>query len=102
MNHKLEAKIRKEIRRRALEQSDRHRQQRQRWQDIQHTLDALHQVTGLPRHELEVIASEAKLSFQASREELFSIKKQILMALSISGFIIIAAWLLRTLLTVGF
>ena len=102
MNRQLEAQIRKEIRKRALEQSDRLRQKKQKWQDIQHTLDALHEVTGLPRHELEVIANEARLSFEASREEFFSIKKQILMASSISGFIIISVWLLLTLLTVAF
>ena len=102
MNCKLEAKIHKEIRRRAFEQSDRLQQKTQKWQGIQHTLDALQQVTGLPRHELEIIANEASLSFHASREEFFSIKKQILIASSISGFIIISAWLLRTLLTVGF
>ena len=102
MNRQLEAQIRKEIRKRALEQSDRLRQKKQKWQDIQHTLDALHEVTGLPRHELEVIANEARLSFETGREEFFSIKKQILMASSISGFIIISVWLLLTLLTVAF
>ena len=102
MNHKLEAMIQKEIRRRALDQSDRLRQQTQKWQDIQHTLNALHQVTGLPRHKLEIIANEASLSFEACREEFFSIKKQILIVSSISGFIIISVWLLRTLLRLGF
>lgn len=97
MNHKLEAKILKEIRRRALEHSDRVQQNTQKWQAIQHTLDALHQVTGLPRHELEVIAGEAGLSIKADREEFFSIKNQILMASSMLGFSLIAAWLLPTL-----
>ena len=97
MNRKLEAKILREIRRRALERSDRLQQKTQKWQAIQHTLDALHQVTGLPRHELEVIADEASLSFEVSREEFFSVKNQILMASSILGFSIISVRLLLTL-----
>ena len=97
MNRKLEAKILREIRGRALERSDRRQQKTQKWQAIQHTLDALHQVTGLPWHELEVIAGEAGLCFKADREEFFSIKNQILMASSMLGFSLIAAWLLPTL-----
>ena len=94
MNHKLGEKIKKKIRRRAFEQSDRLQRERQNLQGVKHTLDALHEVTGMPRHELKAIADEVNLSFEVSREEFLSIKNQILVTLGVSGFIIISGWLL--------
>ena len=41
MNRKLEAKIQKEIRRRAFERADIYRHKKQHLQKTQHTLDAL-------------------------------------------------------------
>ena len=92
MNHKLEAKIQKEIRRRAFERADIWRQDKRNLQRTKHTLDALHEVTGLPRPQLESIADEIKLSLQVTNENFFSIKNQILMALSIFGFILVLTW----------
>ena len=51
MNPKLGERIKKKIRRRAFEQSDRLQQERQNLRGVRHTLDALHEVTGLPRPE---------------------------------------------------
>ena len=92
MHHKLEAKIQKEIRRRAFERADILRQEIQHLQSTQHTLDALQDVTGLPRPQLESIADEIKFSLQVTNEGFFSIKNQILMTIGISGFILILGW----------
>ena len=89
MNHKLEAKVRKEIRKRALERADIMRWERQNLQKTQHTLDALQEVTGLPQPELEAISNEVLLSFKVSRDEFFSIRNQILVAFGVSGFVTI-------------
>jgi hypothetical protein len=94
MNHKLGERIKKEIRRRAFEQSDRQQQERQNLQGVKHTLDALHEVTGLPRPELKTIANEAMLSFEVSTEKFFSIKNQILIVSSACSCAVILAWLL--------
>ena len=88
MNHKLEAKIRKEIRKRAFECADILRQEKQNLQMTKYTLDALQDVTGLPRAHLESIADEVKLSLQVASDGFFSIKNQILAAFGVSGFVI--------------
>lgn len=92
MNRKLEEKIRKEIRKRAFEHSDRLQQERHNVQNIQYTLDALQEVTGLPHQELEAIAQDVKISFEVSGDEFFSIKNQILLAFGAVGFVIFFVW----------
>ena len=94
MNHQLEEKIKKEIRRRAFEQSDRLQRERQNLQGVKHTLDALHEVTGLPRPKLKAIANEAMLSFKVREENFFSIKNQILIVSSACSCVVMLAWLL--------
>lgn len=89
MNLKLEAKIQKQIRNRAFERADTRRLERQNWQNTQHTLDALQDVTGLHRPELESIAHEVRRSLQTTSEKFFSIKNQILMTFGLAGFILI-------------
>ena len=88
MNHKLGERIKKEIRRRAFEQSDRRQQESQNLQGVEHTLDALHEVTGLPRPQLKTIANEAMLSFNLRTEKFFSIKNQILIVSSACSCVI--------------
>ena len=88
MNHKLEAKIRKEIRKRAFECADILRQEKQNLQKTEYTLDALQEVTGLPRPHLESIADDVRLSRQMTRDDFFSIKNQILMTFGIAGLIL--------------
>lgn len=94
MNPKLRTKIKKEIRRRTFEQADRLRQERQNLQEVQYTLDALHEVTGLPRQELKTIANAAMLSFEVHHEKFFSIKNQILIVSSAGIGAVMLAWLL--------
>ena len=95
MNRKQEATIQKEIRRRAFEQADAWQAEKLQSQRTKHTLDALHEVTGLPQTQLESIADEITLSLQVTNERFFSIKNQILMTLSISGFIMILSWCMQ-------
>ena len=93
MNRKLEAKVQREIRKRAFERSDRLQQERQNLQKTQHTLDALQEVRGLPRPQSESIADDVKLSLRVTNDDFFSIKNQILMTFGVSGFVIILGWL---------
>ncbi|MGD2187437.1 MAG: hypothetical protein PVI71_15010 [Desulfobacterales bacterium] len=89
MNQKLEAKIREEIRKHVFEHADKLRQENQNQQKIQYTLDALQELTGLPRSQLESIADEVTLSLQMTSDDFFSIKKQILITFGLFGLIII-------------
>jgi hypothetical protein len=97
MNQTLEERIKKEIRRRALAQSARLQQERQNLQGVKHTLEALHEVTGLPRPQLKAIANDAMLSFVAPTERFFSIKNQILIVSSTFSCGVLFAWLLFTI-----
>jgi hypothetical protein len=94
MNPKLGEKIKKEIRRRAFEQSERLQQERQNLQGVKHTLDALQEVTGLPRPKLKTIANEAMRSFEMPAERFFSIKNQILIVSSACSCVVMLTWLL--------
>jgi hypothetical protein len=85
----LEAKIQKQIRRRAFKRADILRQERQYAQKTQHTLDALQEVTGLHRLELESIADEVRLSIQVTGDDFFCIKNQILMTIGAAGILLI-------------
>ena len=89
MNQKLEATIQNEIRKRAFERADTLRQEKQILQKTQYTLDALQDVTGLPRPDLESIAEDVRRSRQMTRDDFFSIKNQILMTFSLAGLILI-------------
>ena len=89
MNHKLQANILKEIRRRAFESAGRLRQEKQNQQKTEYTLDALQEVTGLPRPHLESIADAVKRSRQMMHDDVFSIKNQILMTGGLAGLIVI-------------
>jgi hypothetical protein len=89
MHRKLEAKIQKEIRKRAFERADTLRQEKQSLQKTEYTLDALQAVTGLPRPDLKSIAEDVRFSSQMTRDDFFSIKNQILMTLSLVGLILI-------------
>ena len=89
MNHKFEARMQREIRRRAFESADRLRQEKQNQQNTEYTLDALKEVTGLPRPNVESIAEEVKRSRQMIHDDFFSIKIQILMTCGLAGFIVI-------------
>ena len=94
MNSDFEAKFQREIRKRAFARRDGLQLEKKRCQDIQHTLDALHDVTELSRSELRAIARDAQLSCECLDENFFSIKNQILVTCGIFGFVIILGWLL--------
>lgn len=94
MNYALEAKLQKKIRTKALQHSEKLRLKKIRLQNTNHTLDALHQVTGLPRRELKAIADDVSRSFEVSREEFFSIRNQLLATMGVTGLVIISGWLL--------
>jgi hypothetical protein len=94
MDSEFEAKLQREICKRAFERRDRLQLEKKRWQDIQHTLDALHEVTKLPQWELEAITQDVRLSFGCHTENFFSIKNQIFAAGGMIGFVVILAWLL--------
>jgi hypothetical protein len=89
MTGRLEKKIQKQIRKRAFNRAETLRQEKQDAQKTQHTLDALQEVTGLHRPELESIADEVRLSVQMTRDDFFSIKNQILMTFATAGLILI-------------
>lgn len=72
-------KILEEIRRQAFiraRQKDRQDEVRQRRRD---TLDALQELTGLPRHELKAIAAAVGPNCEREEEGFFSTKNQFLM-----------------------
>jgi hypothetical protein len=89
MSAYFDAKLQRQIRKRAFARRDRLQREKQRRQDTQHTIDALHEVTELPRLELEAIAQDARLSCAGLDENFFSIKNQILMTCGIVGFVIL-------------
>lgn len=90
----FEHRLQREIRKRAFASWDRLRQEKQRRQDIQNTLDALDEVTELPRSELEAIARDVRLSWECHDENFFSIRNQILVACAIFGIVLTFGWLL--------
>ena len=92
-----EAKLQRLIRKRAFARRDRLQHEKQSRQDIQHTLDALHEVTKLSRLELDTIAQDARLSCACLEENFFSIRNQILVACGIVGSVILLGWLLTNI-----
>jgi hypothetical protein len=72
-------KINRELRRRALDRSDRRKQDAADRQYTRNTIDALEEVTGLPRLELEAIAHEVSTSYGTGEDAFFSIKNQVIL-----------------------
>ena len=87
MNPKLKSRIQQEIRRRAFERADILQRHRQHLKKTQYTLDALEEVTGLQRLELESIADDVWRDLQEANAGFFSIKNQMLMASGVLGII---------------
>ena len=75
-NTNIEKKIQEEIRRRAFARADLLKQKKDSHLDTRFTIDALQEVTGLPRSELEQIADDVRSSFKSQRKDYFSIKSQ--------------------------
>lgn len=87
-------RIQREIRKRAFDRRDLLEQQTADAQHTQYTLDALAQVTGLSRLELERIAGEVTASFAADRDDFFSIKHQLILSGSAIIPVLVITWLL--------
>jgi hypothetical protein len=83
----LDDRKQREIRKRAFKRRDSLEQQTASARYTQNTIDALEQVTGLSRLELESIAGEVSASFAADYDDFFSIKDQLI----ISGLTFIPA-----------
>ena len=91
-------KILEEIRRQAFiraRQKDREDEVRQRRRD---TLDALQELTGLPRHELQAIAATVSTNCEREEKDFFSIKNQFLMVSAGLGLSCILFWAVFRLL----
>jgi len=93
MNADRKEKIQQEIRRRAFQRNDLLRKKMANMQNTTHTLDALQDVTGLPRKELETIAEEVRCSFEAYEEKFFSVKNQMAIVLGSFGILMMLTWL---------
>ena len=86
--------IQREIRRRAFLRSDALLEGNEYLQATHNTLDALEDVTGLPRTELESIANEVSYTYQPDHAGFFSIKNQLVAVLGSFGVLIVLFWLL--------
>ena len=87
-----EEKILKEIRRRAFIHADRRGREAENRQGTRHTLDALQEVTGLPRPELETIAANVRAFHEPEERDFFSVKIQFLMVSSGLVLICLCIW----------
>ena len=94
MNEKQRQIMLKEIRRRVFLRSDTLTLERQYSQAAHNTLDALEDLTELPRAELESIANEVSYSFKPYDADFFSIKNQLVMVLGSIGILFGLLWLL--------
>jgi hypothetical protein len=74
--------ILKEIRRQALIHADQRCREERNRQDTQYTLDALQELTQLPRRELEAIAADVRAVYQPEDKYFFSVKNQFIMVFS--------------------
>ncbi len=85
--------MQKEIRRRAFLRSDALVSENDYLQATNDTLDALEDVTGLPRTELESIANEVSYAFKPYDTDFFSIKNQLVSVLGSFGILTVLCWL---------
>ena len=75
----IEEKMLKEIRRRAFVRYDQRCQEEENLKGTRHTLDALQELTGLPRRELETIAANVRTFYEPEERDFFSVQNQFLM-----------------------
>jgi hypothetical protein len=92
MSSERERYILQEIRKRALQRRDDLQRQGRLMQAINDTLDALHEVTELPRTDLETISAEVAVSMDAEQDTFFSIKNQLLMVSTACGAMAMVIW----------
>jgi|GEM_PF-1508753 len=89
-----EKKIQAEIRRRAFKRADQQNWEQNHRRNTGLTLDALKEVTGLPRSKLEQIAAEVRASFERPPRDYFSINAQLIFVLGGIGLLILFLYLL--------
>lgn len=98
MDLEIENKIGEEILRRALKSSYAHQHEKEKLRYAQDMLEALQEITDLPREDLEKIANEVRSSYVDDVEGYLSIKYQIIFVgtfvLILLGMPILAVWLL--------
>ena len=98
MNAEIQEKIQLEIVKRALEKSISQQRRRQEELDTQDILDALEELTGLSRVDLDKIAIEVKRSYAHAQDSFLSIKSQVILGsalmLTFLCVPILAKWLL--------
>ena len=87
-------RIQREIRKRAFDRMDSLARQTASAQHTQDTIDALEQVTGLARSELESIAGEVTASFTADKDDFFSVRDQLIISVSTFIPLLITIWLM--------
>ena len=92
-----EEKVLEEIRRQAIIRADQRRREAELTRATRYTLDALQELTGLPRQELEAIAADVKACNHQAPGEFFSIKNQLLMVSSALALVGIAVWIIARL-----
>ena len=81
---KRDDRIQREIRRRAFDRMDLLARQKENALHTRHTINALEQVTGLARPELESIAGEVSAQFAADGDNFLSIKDQLIVSGAVS------------------
>ena len=89
----LDDRIQREIRSLAFDRMDLLQRQSASAQLTQHTIDALEQVTGLSRLELETIAGQVNAVFKAENDDFFSIKDQLVISAAVFIPALIFIWL---------
>ena len=75
-------KVLHEIRRQAIIRADQCRREEDLTQETSYTLDALQELTGLSRRELDAIAANVKVCYHPEEREFFSVKNQLWMVCS--------------------
>ena len=93
MKMNKEENLLEEIRRQALIRADQRRRQAELKLETRYTLDALQELTGLPRRELEAIAANVTACNHQESGEFFSIKNQLLMVFSGLAMIGLFVWI---------
>ena len=92
MNFQRERHVLQEIRKRAFQRSDDLQRQGRLTQAINDTLETLHEVTELPRDELETIAAQVTTSLVAEHDDFFSVRNQVLMVSTACGAMAMVIW----------
>lgn len=91
MKMNKEEKILEEIRRQTFIRANEYVREEEAKQDTRYTLDALQELTGLPRHELENIAATVGTVYEPEEDSFFSVKNQFLVVsagLGLSGLFV--------------